>query len=328
MFAYAQDLKQEEIDRINKYVKANVPRQIKNYKLIMNDDKIIGCILVEKYLDGFLLDEIYIKKEYRNKKIGTELIKDIQTKYSPVYLWVYKQNIRAYNLYKRLGFDIEQETETRYFMKYINITVKKEGEENMDNKEVIEKIRNLTKQEQKNLSYEELVEIVKKLTIDEIIELSKVIGYPVFLRKCMGELQHIIPILQDGAAAIIENEKGEILLQRRVDDDNWGLPGGCQELGERFQEVIIREIKEETNLEVKEEDLELLDIISGLSRRKEYPNGDVVINNTALYLVKKYSGDLIWDDESKDMKFFSLDSLPKNQHDSDLIKVYINKKRR
>ena len=76
-----------------------------------------------------------------------------------------------------------------------------------DNK-IIEKVR--------NLSYEELVEIVKKLTTDEIIELSKVIGYPVFLRKCMGELQHIIPILQDGAAAIIENQKGEILLQRRL----------------------------------------------------------------------------------------------------------------
>ena len=121
MFAYAKDLKQEEINRINKYVKANVPRQIKNYKLIMNDDKIIGCILVEKYLDGFLLDEIYIEKEYRNKKIGTELIKGIQTKYSPVYLWVYKQNIRAYNLYKRLGFEIQQETETRYFMKYLNL---------------------------------------------------------------------------------------------------------------------------------------------------------------------------------------------------------------
>ena len=116
----------------------------------MNNDKIIGCILVEKYLDGFLLDEIYIEKEYRNKKVGTSLIKDIQTKYSPVYLWVYKQNIRAYNLYKRLGFEIQQEAETRYFMKYINITVKKEGEENMDNKEVIEKIRNLTKQEKKN----------------------------------------------------------------------------------------------------------------------------------------------------------------------------------
>ena len=72
------------------------------------------------------------------------------------------------------------------------------------------------------------------------------------------------------------------------------MPGGCQELGESFKETIIREIKEETNLDVKEEDLELIDIVSGKSRRNSYPNGDVVINNTALYLVKKYSGELIY----------------------------------
>lgn len=178
------------------------------------------------------------------------------------------------------------------------------------------------------MPYEKLKNIINGLSTEEIKKLSNVIGYPVFIRMCMGELRHKIPILQDGSAAIIENLQGEILLQRRKDNDRWGLPGGRQELGERFKEVIIREIKEETNLEVKEEDLELLDIISGLSRKKEYPNGDVVINNTALYLVKKYSGDLIRDDESKDMKFFSLDSLPKNQHDPDLIKVYINKKRK
>lgn len=198
----------------------------------------------------------------------------------------------------------------------------------MDNTKIIEQIKKLTEQEKRNLSYEKLKNIINELNTEEIKKLSNIIGYPVFIRMCMGELRHKIPILQDGAAAIIENLQGEILLQRRKDNDKWGLPGGCQELGERFQEVIIREIKEETNLEVKEEDLELLDIISGLSRKKEYPNGDVVINNTVLYLVKNYSGDLIWDDESKDMKFFSLDSLPKNQHDPDLIKVYINKKRR
>lgn len=193
---------------------------------------------------------------------------------------------------------------------------------------IIEEIKKLTEAEKRNLPYEKLKNIINELNTEEIKKLSNVIGYPVFLRICMGELRHKIPILQDESAAIIENLQGEILLQRRKDNDRWGLPGGCQELGERFQEVIIREIKEETNLEVKEEDLELLDIISGLSRKKEYPNGDVVINNTALYLVKKYSGNLIWDDESKDMKFFSLDSLPKNQHDPDLIKVYINKKRK
>lgn len=100
-------------------------------------------------------------------------------------------------------------------------------------------------------------------------------------------------------------------LQSRTDRDKWGLPGGCQELGERFQDTIIREIKEETNLDVKEEDLELIDIVSGSTRRNDYPNGDVVINNTALYCIKKYSGELKWDSESKNMKFFDIDKLPK-----------------
>ena len=103
----------------------------------------------------------------------------------------------------------------------------------------------------------------------------------------MEKLKHKFVLLQDGAAAIIVNNKGQILLQSRADRDKWGLPGGCQELGERFQDTIIREIKEETNLDVKEEDLQLIDIVSGSSRRNEYPNGDVVINNTAFILYKK-----------------------------------------
>jgi len=195
----------------------------------------------------------------------------------------------------------------------------------MSNKEIIDKIKKLSTQEQRNLSYEDLIKIIEPLTADEIIELSNVIGYPVFTRLCMGVLKHRFVLLQDGAAAIIVNAKGQILLQSRADRDKWGLPGGCQELGERFQDTIIREIKEETNLDVKEEDLELIDIVSGSTRRNEYPNGDVVINNTALYLIKNYSGELRWNDESKNMKFFDLANLPQNQHDPDLIEIYINK---
>ena len=173
----------------------------------------------------------------------------------------------------------------------------------MSNQELLDEIRSLSNQEKRDLTYEKLVEMINQLSPDEIIELSNIIGYPVFTRLCMNELKHKFVLLQDGAAAIIVNDKGQILLQSRTDNERWGLPGGCQELGERFEETVIREVKEETNLDITEENLELVGIISGGTRRKEYPNGDVVINNTALYCVKNYTGEVKWDSESKEMKF-------------------------
>lgn len=192
----------------------------------------------------------------------------------------------------------------------------------MSNKEVLNKIKNLTKEEIDKLPYSEIENIVLNLTPDEIIRLSNIIGYPVFTRLCMGNLRHKFVLLQDGAAIIIENKNGEILLQKRADRDKWGIPGGCQELGESFEDTIIREVKEETNLDIKPESLKIIDIVSGMSRKNDYPNGDIVINNTVLYYTNSYSGELKWDYESKDMRFFNLNSLPNNQHDSYLIDIY------
>ena len=93
-------------------------------------------------------------------------------------------------------------------------------------------MKKLSKEEQKNISYDELETIVCEMSADEIIELSKIIGYPVFTRMCMGSLRHKFVLLQDGAAAVLVNKEGQILLQSRADRDKWGLPGGCQELGE------------------------------------------------------------------------------------------------
>lgn len=189
----------------------------------------------------------------------------------------------------------------------------------------LEKIRSMSIEEQRALTYQELVEIITPLTADEIIKLSNIIGYPVFTRLLMGELKHRFVLLQDGAAAVTLNDKKQILLQSRADRDKWGLPGGCQELGERFVDTVIREIKEETNLDVNVSDLKLIDIVSGSSRRNDYPNGDVVINNTVLYMTDKYTGELKWDSESKDMRFFDLDKLPENLNDPDLIKIFLDK---
>lgn len=56
-------------------------------------------------------------------------------------------------------------------------------------------------------------------------------------------------------AAIIENEQGEILLTRRAFEPHKGyldLPGGFVDPMESIEEALMREIKEELNLEVTE----------------------------------------------------------------------------
>ena len=118
IFDYAENLSLEEIKQINNYVKSNVPKQIDDYKVICINDIKIGCLLVVNKDDGVLLNEIYLEEKYRNKGIGTSIIKEILSNYNIVYLWVYKLNTKALSLYKKLGFKIVNETKTRYYMKY------------------------------------------------------------------------------------------------------------------------------------------------------------------------------------------------------------------
>ena len=118
IYEYANDLSKDEIDRINNYVNNNVLKLIGNYCNIIVDDKVIGCLLITDHDDGKLLDEIYLEEEYRNKGIGTDIIKKVIYDNDIVYLWVYKENKRAVALYKKLGFNVIEETESRYYMKY------------------------------------------------------------------------------------------------------------------------------------------------------------------------------------------------------------------
>lgn len=114
---YANDLTKEENKKIINYVNNNIPKQINNYQMILINNKIIGAVSINNIDDGILLDEIFIEKDFRNKGIGSNIIKKIIENYDTVYLWVFKLNYKAINLYKKMGFKIVQETETRYYMK-------------------------------------------------------------------------------------------------------------------------------------------------------------------------------------------------------------------
>ncbi len=117
IFEYAKDLSKEEINKINNYVTNEVPKLINDYYNIVVDNKTIGCLLLTKKDDGKLLDEIYLEEKYRNRGIGTNILKEVINNNDIVYLWVYKKNIQAISLYKKLGFIVIDETDSRYYMK-------------------------------------------------------------------------------------------------------------------------------------------------------------------------------------------------------------------
>lgn len=177
-------------------------------------------------------------------------------------------------------------------------------------------------------SHEEFVNLVMSLEEKELLELSRNYGgYPVLFRMALDDRINHIPFIQTGAAIIIRNEKGQILLQERTDRNKWGLPGGCQDLGEDLRLTAIREAFEETGIKLNPENLILIDTLSGESRKNSYPNGDIVYNNTSLYLADvnlENASRLKGDSETKRLKFFYPEDVPNNLMDGDLIASYMS----
>lgn len=132
-------------------------------------------------------------------------------------------------------------------------------------------------------------------------------GYIRSLRKSIGHA----PILLCGASVIVVNDSGELLLQKRRDNNCWGYHGGCVELNEVVEEAAKRELFEETGLTANS--LELFGIFSGPEMHYVYPNGDEVSNIDIVYICRDWSGEIKPDHtEVGELRFFSPDKLPDN----------------
>lgn len=125
------------------------------------------------------------------------------------------------------------------------------------------------------------------------------------LRQYIGKR----PIIAPGSAIIVLNEKNEILLQLRSDTNDWGLPGGGMEIGDSFEETAKKELFEETGLIAQE--LILVGLASGKDLYYKFPHGDEIYNATAIYKTTSVTGTIKKNEESKALKYFSLDKLPK-----------------
>lgn len=103
-----------------------------------------------------------------------------------------------------------------------------------------------------------------------------------------------------GAFAIIFDHRKRVLLCHRRDFDFWNLPGGRIEKGETPWDGVVREVKEETGLDIKIK--KLIGIYF-----KPHKN-DLVFS----FLCKIKSGKIHATDEADKAIFFKYNDLPKN----------------
>lgn len=137
-------------------------------------------------------------------------------------------------------------------------------------------------------------------------------GYMREMRQLLGSRRIFLP----GVRAIILNEAGEVLLQRRTDTGTWGLPAGAVELDETPLEALRREVAEETALEVLE--AEPMGLYCGPTQKNTYPNGDEIQCFAVAFIVRRWKGSPRADGvEGSQVRFFPVAELP-----ADLVPIH------
>ncbi|MFD4571567.1 NUDIX domain-containing protein [Streptomyces sp. NPDC058417] len=117
--------------------------------------------------------------------------------------------------------------------------------------------------------------------------------------------------LVPAASAVVTDEAGRVLLQRRVDNGTWALPGGALHIGESLPECAVRETREETGI-----DVEVVGIVGTYSNPRHvfaYDDGEVRQEFSICFLARPVGGELAVSDESTDVRWFDpadVDELP------------------
>lgn len=116
-------------------------------------------------------------------------------------------------------------------------------------------------------------------------------------------------VVRPAVSALIRDPSGAILLQRRADNEQWGLPGGSVEIGESVTAAIIREVREETGLAVSVR--RLIGVYSDPAFQVvRYPNGRVTHYVNTCFECGIEGGALATSPETLDVRFFPPDALP------------------
>jgi len=107
--------------------------------------------------------------------------------------------------------------------------------------------------------------------------------------------------------AVVLDDAGRVLMIQRTDNNLWAVPGGAQEVGETPTEAAIREVREETGLEV--EITGLIGIYSDPRHVIAYDDGEVRQEFSLCFRARPIGGQLTSSSESKHVHWVEPDRL-------------------
>ncbi|MDT3443509.1 MULTISPECIES: NUDIX domain-containing protein [unclassified Pseudofrankia] len=110
-----------------------------------------------------------------------------------------------------------------------------------------------------------------------------------------------------GGSAIVTDEGGRILLERRRDNGRWGLPGGGMQIGEWFVDCVVREVREETGFEVRVD--RVVGVYSNPGHVMVYADGERRQEFSVCCACTIIGGELRVSHESTAVEFVAVDDL-------------------
>ena len=111
-----------------------------------------------------------------------------------------------------------------------------------------------------------------------------------------------------GCSAIIFDEtKQKVLLTQRADNGQWCLPSGGVDPGERVEEACIREVYEDTGLNIRV--IRLVGVYSDPNRLVEYPDGNKAHVIALSFEAEIVGGELGLSDETTDFGYFTVKEM-------------------
>jgi 8-oxo-dGTP pyrophosphatase MutT (NUDIX family) len=129
-----------------------------------------------------------------------------------------------------------------------------------------------------------------------------------YIQELRSKIGHQ-PLVLVGATVLILNENNHLLMQKRNDNGQWGIPGGYTEPNEYIEDTIRRETFEETGIKLG--NIRLVNVYSGPELFYEYPNGDQVHNVSIVYITNDYSHDRKTNDgDGSEIRFFPIENIP------------------